>query len=343
MTTAYLTHPRYAAHAMSYPHPEHPGRIEAVWQVLHDSGVLKRMQVIEAHPVTDAPILNVHQQQYLEMLTGIAQQDRLVMIDSDTYALPQSPQIARLAAGAVVQAVDTVMLGKANNALVAVRPPGHHATPTRAMGFCLLNNIAIGARHAQQAHGLERVMIVDYDVHHGNGTQDAFYDDPNVLFISVHQHPFYPMTGVMEAVGTGAGSGANINIPLQAGHGDSNYRLIFDDIIWQAARRFAPQLILVSAGFDAHYVDPLASMRLSHTGYARITRQLKHMADALCEGKIIFVMEGGYDLPALAHGMLNIAHILLEEDIISDYYGLDDRQEPHIEALIAVLRRLHHL
>ncbi|MGJ3238879.1 MAG: histone deacetylase family protein [Anaerolineae bacterium] len=344
MTTLYITHEQYREHRMPhYNHPEYPGRIEQVWQVLQDAGLDKRMATDLPVPATDEQILRVHTQSHLDTLTRISQQDELVMIDQDTYALPSSPQVARLGAGGVVSAVDAVMEGTAENALVAVRPPGHHATSKRAMGFCLLNNIAVGVRYAQAIYRARRVAIVDYDVHHGNGTQDIFYEDGTVLFISTHQYPYYPGTGALKDIGRGTGEGTTLNIPLRAGHGDSNYVKLFEQVVRPAIMRFQPDLILVSAGFDAHHVDPLASMQLSHTGYAMLIRQLIEMAQAVCGGKIIFVMEGGYDLPALAHGMRNIAHALLREDEISDYYGASQNREPEIEPFINELRMLHDL
>ncbi len=344
MTTLYVTHSQYAAHKMlDHQHPEHPGRIEAVWDVFEAANLTQRLQTSTPEAVSDSQILRVHTQKHLDTLAMISKQDSMMMFDQDTYALPQSPYIARLSAGGVVAAVDAVMTGQVDNALAAVRPPGHHATPTRAMGFCILSNIAIGARQAQAVHGAKKVMIVDYDVHHGNGTQDVFYDDDSVLFVSTHQYPYYPGTGAINNIGQGTGIGTTLNIPLRSGHGDDSYKAIFERVIRPAAKRFQPDLIMVSAGFDAHHVDPLAMMRLTHTGYAHLTRDLKQMADELCDGKIVFVMEGGYDLSALAHGMRNIAHVLLAEDEISDFYGEATGRSPDIEPLIEDLLALHQL
>lgn len=344
MTTAYVSHTRYRQHQMiGYQHPEHPGRIEAVWKELEAAQLLKRLQSIEPILASDEMLLRVHEQSHIDTLHWIASQDKMVMFDSDTYALPDSAEIARLAAGGVIAAVEAVLSGDADNALAAVRPPGHHATPSRAMGFCLLSNIAIAARYAQAVHSLQRVLILDFDVHHGNGTQDAFYDDGSVLFISLHQYPFYPGSGAKQEVGRGKGRGTTLNIPLSAGHGDHSYRALFEHIVWPAARRFQPEVLLVSAGFDAHHVDPLAMMQLSHPGYAHLTRELHRMATELCDGRIVFVMEGGYDLPALAHGMRNIAHVLLGDDEISDPYGAANRKEPDVQPLIAQLQQIHLL
>ena len=342
MATGYVTHKSCAVHDLP-GHPEHAGRIKQVWQELESSGVLARLQPLEPKPATDAQILAVHDKQHLDMLMGLRMLDRTMLLDSDTYVLPETPEIARLAAGATCEAVSAVMNGAVDNALVAVRPPGHHAVPSRAMGFCLLGNIGVAARHAQTAHDAKRVMIVDYDVHHGNGTQDMFYDDESVLFISTHQYPFYPGSGAINDTGRGKGRGYTLNIPLGRGHGDANYARIFAEIIWPAARRFQPDLILVSAGFDAHWVDPLASMNLTLAGYAQITRELIKMAEELCGGRIVFLMEGGYDLTALSHGIRNIAHALLGEDMVSDPLGKVDAKEPEIDPLIERIRKIHGL
>lgn len=343
MTTAYVTHPDYAVHTL-HGHPEHAGRIKAVWQALADAGLTERMLAVEPRPATDAMVLQVHSPELLQMLRWVAGQERIAMIDADTYALPRSAEIALLAAGGLVQAIEAVLSGRANNGLAVVRPPGHHATRRSAMGFCLISNIALAARHACRQHKLERVLIVDYDVHHGNGTQDIFYDDEQVLFISTHQYPFYPGSGAVEETGSGPGKGLTLNVPLPAGCGDAAYTTVFEQIIRPAVQRFRPQLVLVSAGFDAHWKDPLAMMRLSHVGYDHISRELISLADELCEGRIVFVMEGGYDLLALAHGVRNLAHALLGDAELSDPYGLPpQREEPDITELIARIRSLHGL
>jgi acetoin utilization deacetylase AcuC-like enzyme len=217
--------------------------------------------------------------------------------------------------------------------------------PDHAMGFCILGNVPIAARYAQKAYGLERVMIVDYDVHHGNGTEAMFYDDPSILFISTHQAPFYPGTGAVHNTGHKDGQGYTINIPLAGGNGDQNYAAIYEQVIWPAAARFRPQLIIVSAGFDAHWTDPLAMMRLSLTGYAHLTRELIRMADQICGGKIVFALEGGYNLEALGHGVANIARALLGDPANNDPLGppKDQRLEPAITALIERLRQVHRL
>lgn len=343
MTTIYTTHPRYVEH--DYPgHPEHAGRIRAVWQRLDENGLSARMNKVEAQPVTDAQILSVHTKDYLELLKQLNLLDTTRLLDLNTYAGPDVLDIARLSAGGVVDAVDAVMRGAANNGLAAVRPPGHHAIADYGLGFCILGNIAIGARHAQQNYGIERVLIVDYDVHHGNGTEAMFYDDPSILFISTHQYPLYPGTGALTDIGTGAGTGYTINLPLPAYCGDANYARIFDEIVWKAAERFQPQLVLVSAGFDAHWTDPLASMKLTLDGYAHLSSELIRMAERYCEGKIVFVMEGGYDLDGLSYGMANLARLLLGEAPV-DPLGAppNPRPEPDISGLLSTVKRLHGL
>lgn len=343
MTTAYVTHPRYPEHDLPY-HPEHAGRIRAVWRGLEESGLVARLLSLQAEPVTAEQILAIHTPEYLALLEKIPTFDRTVHLDADTYACPTSYEIARLSAGAVVMTVDSVLRGEAKNGFAAVRPPGHHAEPNRGMGFCLLSNIAIAARHAQKHYGIERIMIVDYDVHHGNGTEAAFYDDPSVLFVSTHQYPLYPGTGAVTDTGVGNGDGFTINVPLPANTGDSGYAAVFQHIVSPAAGRFKPELILVSAGYDAHWLDPLAGMQLSLTGYARLGSELMHMADWYCDGKIVFVMEGGYNLDALSDGICNIARLLLGEPTEDPLGTPDDtRTEPDIDSLIEQIRQLHHL
>jgi len=344
MTTAYVTHPRYVEHDIP-GHPERPDRIRAVWRELDSSGLSQRMKRIEAPRLIDDMILTVHTNSYLHLLNWLPTQSQAIQFDSDTYALPVTAEIARLSAGGVVAAVDAVLSGQADNALAAVRPPGHHALTYRGMGFCILGNVPIGVRYAQLVYDVKRVMIVDFDVHHGNGTQEMFYDDPDVLFISTHQSPFYPGSGLIDERGADKGLGSTINIPLRAGHGDASYKKIYQQIVWPAARRFKPELIMVSAGFDAHWKDPLASMYLSLEGYSLLTHELCRMADELCHGRIVFTLEGGYDTGVIAHGVRNIAHTLLGDDEVSDPYGKRDPSggEPDIMPLIEQIRKLHGL
>ena len=342
MTTAYATDARFAEH--DFPrHPEHAGRIRAVWRALDD--LRNQLLPVGAAAASDEQLLAVHTANHLKRLVAVSQQKKAVLLDADTYALPVSLDIARLAAGGVINAIDAALGGKADNGLAVVRPPGHHATAARQMGFCLFNSVAVGARHAQRQHKLKRVLILDYDVHHGNGTQDIFYDDNSVMFISIHQSPCFPGTGSADEIGRRAGEGFTLNAPLAAGHGDASYQAIFEEIVGPAVAGFCPELMLVSVGFDAHWADPLAQMRLSLAGCDWLARESIKMARAHCGGKIVFVMEGGYDLDALAHGWRNLAGALLGLDEFSDPYGKPADAAPvsQVRPLINRLRHIHQL
>jgi len=263
-------------------------------------------------------------------------------LDPDTYANPVSFEIALLAAGGAITAVDSVMTGAADNALAVIRPPGHHAIASRGMGFCLFNNAAVAARYAQRAHGITRVAIVDYDVHHGNGTNDIFYEDPSVLFISLHQYPLYPMQGLADETGAGAGKGATINLPLPAGCGDAAYGRAFSEVVEPALARFRPQLLIVSAGHDAHWMDPLAGMNLSLAGFADLNARLNRIA-AETGSRIVYVMEGGYNLDVLGYGWRNIARQLLGLAPADPLGPAPASHEPDISDLLNQLTDLHRL
>jgi acetoin utilization deacetylase AcuC-like enzyme len=349
MTTAYLTHPSHIAHHMA-DHPERADRLVAVEQALATVAQDERLLMSNAEPADEIDLRRVHTAEYLALLADVARRQRHVLFGADTYAGPESYEVARLAAGGAIQATECVIRGEVANAMVAVRPPGHHALPDRAMGFCLLSNVALAVRRVQAVHGVERIAIVDYDVHHGNGTQDVFYEDPGVLFVSTHQSPFYPGTGALGETGSGAGAGTTLNIPLAAGYGDAAYAYIFEAVVEPALRRFEPELILVSAGFDAHWDDPLGGMSLTLAGYDRLSRDLIRMAEALCGGRIVFVLEGGYSLPAVAHGVLNVVYALLGDSTLSDPLGAVPVQRlamqsrlPAIDDLVETVRAIHGL
>lgn len=344
MVTVYATHESYADHRVpGYQHPEHAGRIETIWRIMAEAGLPQQMYVLTPEPLDRTSLLLAHTDQHINLLDWISGQEKVVLIDQDTYALPQSFDIARRAAGAAVDVAEAIVLGKAHNGLACVRPPGHHATSGQAMGFCLLNNVALAARVVQSRHSVRRVMIIDYDVHHGNGTQDIFYADPGVLFVSIHQSPFYPGTGYADETGQDEAKGTTLNIPLGPGHGDRNYATLFEEIIVPAAMRYQPELILVSAGFDAHWADPLAQMRLSLAGYDYLARQLIKLAEELCDGRIAFVTEGGYDVNVLGHGVANIARALLGISEISDPFGSATNTEPDLQRILKQLQQIHQL
>ncbi len=339
--TAYVYHPIYLEHDQP-GHPENARRLERILRTLEQEEILGDLRLLEPRPASEQELLNVHTPQHIERIRQLADQGGGHM-DPDTYVSPGSYDAAAMAAGGLIEAVDHLLEGELRNGFALVRPPGHHATATRAMGFCLFNNVALAARSALQDERVERVLIGDFDVHHGNGTQDIFHDDPDVFYFSAHQYPYYPGTGAKTEIGSDAGEGTVLNVPLPPGVGDSGFARIVEELVWPLAERFGPSLILVSAGYDGHWDDPLAHMRLSLTGYASLQRQLVKLADHICGGRILFTLEGGYHLKALAYGVLNGFLALLGEDSVVDPLGPAPHSERRIDALIAELKDLHHL
>jgi acetoin utilization deacetylase AcuC-like enzyme len=342
-TTAYVTHKDYIKHSLEN-HPEYAGRIKAIWKLLDAAPIRAALTDIPPYTAPDEAILRCHDAHVFDLITKAASMGG-AMIDNDTYAFPESLAVARLAAGGVMAAVDAVVKKEADNALAVIRPPGHHATTYRPMGFCLFGNVAVAAKHAQATYPdvIKKVLIMDFDVHHGNGTQELLYGDPSVFFMSSHQHPFYPGTGTLHETGREKGKGYTLNMPLKAGTGNQGFMTLYNKVVWPAARRFDPDLIIVSAGFDAHWVDPLAMLQLDLRGYAAITRELINMAGELCEGRIVFALEGGYDLEALSHGVLNVAYALQGRDKISDPIGPIDFPGHMTDNLAAELCQIHNL
>lgn len=346
MTVGFVTNPNHAAHGVE-GHPEGPQRLEAVLALLDECGLIDKLERIEPRDATDEELAWVHPPEFTDALRRTCA-DGGGWADPDTYLLPGSYDAALTAAGSCISATDAVLSGRLDSAFCAVRPPGHHARPSQAMGFCLLNNIALAARTAQRRHGLERVAIVDIDVHHGNGTQDAFYDDPSVLYCSTHQFPFYPGSGHPRETGASAGASpgemTNVNIALPGGCGDEQYRAAFEQIIEPVVRRFQPQLILVSCGFDAHFADLLAGMSLTTAGYGELAQRLVTLAGELCDGRLVVVLEGGYDLVALPWGVRTVIETLLGETPTPDPLGtLTPERAPDIAATLEEVRRLHGL
>jgi len=298
--TGLVYHPAYLEHDMGAGHPESPNRLRAIMQRLEESGTAARLLKIEPRLAEDEWITQVHTPGYVASLKRAAPVRGRVSLDQDTSMSPGSLTAAYLAAGGALAAVDAIMEGQVNHVFCAVRPPGHHAEAGRAMGFCLLNNVAIAARYLQNKYGLTRVLIVDWDVHHGNGTQHSFEDDPSVLFFSTHQYPHYPGTGRGTERGKGAGEGFTINVPMEAGEGDEEYRAVFHKTLVPAADTFKPEFVIISAGFDAHKDDPLASMGLTEAGYAELTEIVAGIAKRHANGRMLSSLEGGYNLTALA-------------------------------------------
>lgn len=297
--TGIVDHPIYLKHDTGRFHPERPDRLRAILSRLKGSGVMDHLLQIQPQPSDLSWIESVHSPRHIRRIREAAGEGGHFM-DPDTPVSPDSYNAALFAAGGLLSAVDGVMKGEVQNAFCAVRPPGHHAVPERAMGFCLFNNAAVAARYLQKQHGLERIAIIDWDVHHGNGTQDIFYDDPTVLYVSTHQFPLYPGTGRADEEGTGKGLGFTVNCPMEAGEGDDAYEKVFGETILPRIDRFRPQFILISAGFDAHRMDPLAGMALTAKGFGRLTQMMIDAARSHCSGRLVSCLEGGYDLDALA-------------------------------------------
>lgn len=331
-----------AQHTMD-GHPEFAGRTAAIWAQLNSAELLPHLTELTPQLATETQLARVHHRDQIATVQAVSQRGG-GMIGGDTYTTAATWDETRYAAGSACVAVDAVLSSQVDKAVALVRPPGHHAGQRSIEGFCLFNNIAIAARHAQAVYGVERVSIVDFDVHHGNGTQDIFYDDPSVQFFSTHQYGryFYPGSGREQEDGKGRGMGQTINIPLPVNTGDRGYAAVFDQVIEPLLREFSPQLILVSLGFDAHWRDPLAQMGLSLTGYDQLVRRLLKWADHLCDGNIVFVLEGGYDLQVLSIGVQNLIMALLQLKGV-DPLGISAAPEPDLSERIIKLRQQHLL
>lgn len=298
--TGLVYHPAYLEHDMGPGHPESPHRLRAIMQQLDQSGTAAHLIRIEPRRAEDEWITQIHAPSYVATLTREAPSSGRVSLDPDTSMSPGSLDAAYLAAGGALAGVDAIMAHHVDHVFCAVRPPGHHAEAGQAMGFCFFNNVAIAARYIQRKYGLSRVLIVDWDVHHGNGTQHSFEDDPSVLFFSTHQYPHYPGSGRGTERGKGAGEGCTINVPMEAGEGDDEYSAVFHNTFVPAADAFKPEFVIISAGFDAHKDDPLASMGLTETGYSELTSIVAEIARRHANGRILSSLEGGYNLNALA-------------------------------------------
>jgi acetoin utilization deacetylase AcuC-like enzyme len=298
--TGLVYHPAYFEHDMGAGHPESPNRLRAIMQQLEQSGTMARLTPIESRKAEDEWITQIHSLSYVRSLNQQTPTSGRVSLDPDTSMSPGTLQAAYLAAGGALASVDAIMAQEVDHVFCAVRPPGHHAEAGQAMGFCFFNNVAIAARYIQKKYGLTRVLIVDWDVHHGNGTQHSFENDPSVLFFSTHQYPHYPGTGRETERGKGTGEGFTINVPMEAGEGDDEYRAVFQKVLVAAADDFKPEFVIISAGFDAHKDDPLASMRLTESGYAELTEIVAGIATRHANSRILSSLEGGYNLTALA-------------------------------------------
>lgn len=311
--TALVYHPSFLDHDSGPGHPERPERLSAIAERLERSGLANRCVRLTPSEAGVEAIARVHSADHVEHIARLSRLGRLVAETLDTVVSPATYRAARLAVGAVLQAVDAVMSGRADNAFCPVRPPGHHAEYEQAMGFCYFNNNAIAARYLQERHGLQRVAVVDWDVHHPNGTQHSFEDDPSVFVFSIHQFSpgFFPGTGARQEQGIGPGLGATLNAPQPPGRTDADYLRVFAEELRPALDRFQPEFILISAGFDAHRADPLAGMKLSEGGFEALTREVVAMAEDYCGGRLVSVLEGGYELNALAASVEAHLQVLL--------------------------------
>ncbi|MFP2927612.1 histone deacetylase [Pyxidicoccus sp. 3LG] len=305
-TTLLLTDPLFLQHDPGQGHPESPARLQRILGVLAGAPVAGTVMA-SPRSATDAELASVHTPELLAYLGRLS--GHKAQIDPDTLVSPDSVDAARLAAGASVQAVEAVMSGRASNAFALVRPPGHHAEPGRAMGFCLFNNVAIAAEAGRRL-GAERVLVMDWDVHHGNGTQAAFYGRRDVMYQSVHQFPYYPGTGATPEVGVGEGEGYTLNVGLPGGNSDADYGMIFEELLLPVAEAYRPQLVLVSAGFDPHQHDPIGGMDLTERGFAAMCSALKSLAERVCDGRLVLLLEGGYSLEGLSQSVHACVEVL---------------------------------
>jgi len=326
--------PVFLEHDAGPGHPERPERLAAVERGLREAGLAKALVPFAARAATREELLRVHTAAHVDRLAAAA--GRRVRLDPDTAMSPRSHEAAVRAAGATIAAVEHVLDGRLDRVFCAVRPPGHHATPGRAMGFCLLNNVALGAA-AALARGVKRVAVIDIDVHHGNGTQEAFWTDPRVLFVSSHQFPFYPGTGDLDEVGEGEGRGFTVNLPMPAGTGDGDYRRAYREIVEPIGRAFDPELVLVSAGFDPHRDDPLGGMAVTSAGFAELMDVCLAVASGAARGGVVAVLEGGYDLDGIATSTAAVVGRMLGRPLSA----LDAAARPGFERLLAAYRSAH--
>ncbi len=345
MATGYLFDPLYLQH-FQRGHVEGPERLEAINRVLDETGMRDRMVALTPQPISIERLSRVHQARHIERVRSVAARGGggLSGMGDETYVAPRSYDAALMASGAAVTGVEAVLRGEVKNAFALVRPPGHHAFADHGEGFCLFNNIAIAAATARAEFQVERVLIVDFDVHHGNGTNAIFYRDPSVLYFSTHQWGIYPGTGYWDEVGEGAGVGYSVNVPMLPGWGDEAMSTIFADLLVPIAHRFRPQLLLVSAGYDPSWTDRLGSMLVTTQGFFNLTRIVVQLADELCDGKLVMALEGGYGLDGLAYGVIASFSAMLGAETVADPVGpARYAEKPFDRQYLDQLRTVHGL
>ena len=338
-------------------HPENSQRLIATMSRLEEAGLKKKLTLLAPRPATIEELETVHAPEYISRVMREAEilrrpappptlsgEGRLVSwLDPDTVICSRSYEVALYAAGGALTAVEAVMNGGVDSAFALVRPPGHHAMRNRAMGFCIFNNVAIAAKFALAKFNLSRVLIADFDVHHGNGTQEAFYADPKVIYFSTHEYPFYPGTGWIDETGIGEGKGTTVNFPMIAGWGDEEYLRAFHEVLVPVAQRFQPELILVSAGFDPHWADSIAMMQVSVTGFAQIVEALKKLATDLCQGRLVFTLEGGYNLQVVALSVAATFDVLWCNPIVDPIGRSSARKPGGFDQRIEEIKKIHHI
>ena len=342
LPTAYFYDPLFLKHDQ-LNHPENAERLVSIHKELSSANIPDLLQKTPKHFATIEEMKMVHSENYINEVkkTSLLKESYL---DQDTYTTSFSWDAATLAAGSLIKLTLEIIEGRSKNGFALVRPPGHHAIYNRGMGFCLFNNVAIAARAAQNMGGVQRVAIIDFDVHHGNGTQAIFDEDPDVLFISSHSYPFYPGSGNMNDTGSGTGKGSTINLPFSSGIGDEGVKTVYSEIIPEALERFQPEFIIVSAGYDAHWCDPIGNLNITSYGFTWISKFLLEQANKFCNGKIVFSLEGGYHLEALAEAVTNTIKVLMKRDDFKNTFGESNYSEtPITEDYIKTIKRIHRL
>ncbi len=332
-----VRHPIYREHDMGIYHPESPERLLAIERAINEEIFKEPLIEIPPRPALTKELQRVHSLSYIHQISSTAGKN--VRLDPDTSTSPKSYDAALMAAGGVIEAVNWVLDKRVDQAFALVRPPGHHAEDDRAMGFCLFNNVAIAAKHALEDKKLKRILIVDWDLHHGNGTQNAFYSDARVLYFSTHQYPYYPGTGSLQEIGEGEGEGYTVNIPLSTGNGDEEYANLFRHILVPVAKSFQPDLILVSAGFDIHRGDPLGGMNVTETGFARLAHIILNLANETCEGRLVFTLEGGYNVEGEARAVVKIIHTL-QGELPFDPKEIEAKEDAALKKVTPTIERI---